>query len=282
MNSSRCSTHLSGSVSMSVSLSLCALVAMISTLSGCVAEDTSATDEQASEDGDSIDVTSQELKAKPLSVSFNDCSELASITTISVAKARTVVPSSFKLAGDANGAPFVVRVANCAAVSIDGGPPEAGTVAQLGISLVPPDGTGDINNYTAWYYTTSRALSKALRRQGVPAQWVPNLRYQLTGGTLTIDAQRPAEAPFHVTAPVVEPNYVVPFQANWWVQNGCSRTKMSTPIPSISFGSAKATLTTPPKGQLARLLGSSTATFALLDSFNRFATAPMTVTVTRP
>jgi hypothetical protein len=48
-------------------------------------------------------------------VEFTDCSELASITTtttIATAKARTVVPTSFTLAGAAGGVPFVVRVAN--------------------------------------------------------------------------------------------------------------------------------------------------------------------------
>src|SRR6476469_1612879 len=65
--------------------------------------------------------------APSFDVEFTDCSELASITTITVAKARTVVPASFTLAGDASGAPFVVRVAHCRAVSVDGSAPEAAT-----------------------------------------------------------------------------------------------------------------------------------------------------------
>ena len=64
----------------------------------------------------------------------------------------------------------MVRVADCRALSIDGGAPEAGIVAQLGVSIVSPDGTGDINNYTAWYYTTSKRLAVALRHLGVRAQ----------------------------------------------------------------------------------------------------------------
>jgi hypothetical protein len=142
-------------------------------------------------------------------VEFTDCSELASITTITVAKARTFVPPSFTLAGDAGGTPFVVRVAHCRAVSVDGSAPDAGTVAQLGVSIVSPDGTGDINNYTAWYYTTSQRLAVKLQLLGVPAQWTPGLGYNLVpgsanSGTLRINlaAGHPA---FHVTAPVVEP-----------------------------------------------------------------------------
>ena len=216
-------------------------------------------------------------------VEFTDCSELASITTITVAKARTVVPASFTLAVDTGGGtPFVVRVAHCRAVSVDGNAPEAGTVAQLGVSIVSPDGTGDINNYTAWYYTTSLRLAVKLQLLGVPAQWTPGLGYDVvqnsaTTGTLRIDlaAGHPA---FRVTAPVVEPvAAAVPFQANWWIQSGTQRTRMSTPIPALRFGAAAATLTTPRVSQLGQVLDRSTATFALLDSYNRFAQAHMTV-----
>ena len=69
----------------------------------------------------------------------------------------------------------------------------------------------------------------------------------------------------------------MPFQANWWIQSGTVRTKMSTPIPALRFGTAAATLTTPRVSQLGQLLDRSTATFALLDSYNRFAQAQMTV-----
>lgn len=228
-----------------------------------------------------------QLGASSFGVEFTDCSELASITTISVAKARTIVPASFTLGGGVSGVPFVVRVADCDAVSIDGSAPEAGTVAQLGVSIVSPDGTGDINNYTAWYYTTSQRLALKLRKLGVPAQWVPRLGYDVVPnsantGTLSIDvaAGHPA---FRVDAPVIEPtSAAVAFQANWWIQSGTQRTKMSTPIPAIRFGSATATLMTPRHGQLGRLLDRSTVTFAVLDTYNRFADAQMTVAVNRP
>lgn len=254
------------------------LVAVLASLAGCSAENTESVED--------VGVATDELKLAPLQVSFDDCSELASITTISVAEARKVVPSSFTLGGDASGAPFVVRVADCSAVSIDGGRPEAGTVAQLGVSVVSPDGTGDINNYTAWYYTTSWRLALALQLRGVPAQVVPRLTYAVspnaahTGGTLTVDVDPPGHPTFHVSAPVVEPGPgAIAFHANWWKESGSRRTKMSTPIPSIRFGGATATLHTPRHGQLGKLLESSTETFALLDSFNRFPTAPMTVSV---
>jgi len=225
--------------------------------------------------------------ASSFGVEFTDCSELASITTITVAKARSVVPASFTLARDVGGVPFVVRVAHCGAVSIDGSAADAATVAQLGVSIAPPDGTGDINNYTAWYYTTSLRLAVKLRLAGVPAQWVPRLGYDLVQnsaniGTLSVDmtAGHPA---FRVTAPVVEPAAAtIAFQANWWIQSGTHRTKMTTPIPGLRFGSATATLTTHRDGRLGGLLEGSTETFALLDSYNRFDQAHMTVAANTP
>lgn len=260
-------------------------------VAGCTAESaagpdgTDAPETETSNHG----VVSERLVTSSLEVSFQDCSELASITTISVAEARKVVPSSFALAGDASGAPFVVRVADCSAVSIDGHRPESGTVAQLGVSVVSPDGTGDINNYTAWYYTTSVRLASRLRVLGIPAQYVPRLAYDFvpnaaqSGGALTIAVPPPGHPAFRVSATVVEPGPgAIPFVANWWKQSGSRRIKMSTPIPSIHFGGATSTLQTARFGALGRLLESSTETFAVFDSFNRFASAPMTVTATRP
>jgi len=227
-----------------------------------------------------------EPSVRTTAVSFNGCSELASITTISPARARSVVPASFTLAGDDRGAPFVVRVADCDAVTVDGGSSEPAAVAQLGISIVSPDGSGDINNYTLWYYTNNRRLAATLHRMGVAAQWTPQLGYDLaenpdhTAGKLTIDLSS-GRPPLTITAPISEPvSTPTLFLANWWAQSDASRTKMSTPIPTLRFGLATATLHTPRASQLGRLIGSETVSFPLLDTFNRFANASMTVSRT--
>jgi hypothetical protein len=232
---------------------------------------------------ETVATTASALAKEPLHVDFADCSELASITPLPVAQARTVVPADLALAGDGTVAPFVVRVARCAAVSIDGVATGPGTVAQLGVSIVSPDGTGDINNYVAWYYTTSHTLAQRLRALGIPAEWVPDLTYQLAGGTLHIEVDHPGHPTFAITAQVVEPGpAAVPFTANWWTETGPFLTKMSTPIPVIRFGGASTTLTTPANGALGRLLGTPVlSSFPYLDSFNRFPAAPMTVSVLR-
>jgi len=60
--------------------------------------------------GQGTAAVTHQLPASSFGVEFTDCSELASIATITVAKARTVVPASFTLGGGDNGVPFVVRV----------------------------------------------------------------------------------------------------------------------------------------------------------------------------
>ena len=219
---------------------------------------------------------------KPLEVAFANCSEFAGITTIAMKDARPVVPSSFTLAGARDAVPFVVRVAHCERVSIAGFAPEAATVAQLGVSVASPDGTGDINNYALWYYTTNARLAVALRQYGVPTQWVPQLRYQLgldAHSRLSINVA-PGRPAFRINSAVADPTSApVSFTANWWAESDLGRTKMSTPIPALQFGSAATTLKTAHAGDLGQLLHSSTATFAVLDSFNRFATAPMITTL---
>lgn len=251
-----------------------ATLVFVSVFAGCAAE-------TAPPDEATVATVTEALALQPLQVSFNDCSEIASIATLPVAQARTVVPATFTLGGDGTVAPFVVRVAHCNAVSVDGSAFEPGTVAQLGVGIVSPDGTGDINNYTAWYYTTSLRLAVRLKALGIPAEWSPRLGYELTGSTLQIDANLPAHPPFHTTSTVVEPGPgTIPFAANWWRLEGTRLTKMSTPIPAIRFGGATTTLTTPRLSALGRLFGSSTiSSFPFLDSFNRFPTAPMTVSV---
>ena len=47
--------------------------------------------------------------------------------------------------------PLVVRTARCSGIAVDGQEAKPGEVVQIGAVTVPPDGTGDINNYTIWH-----------------------------------------------------------------------------------------------------------------------------------
>lgn len=211
-------------------------------------------------------------------VDFVDCTEFAGVGTGPYAAARAQVPANLTLTGD--GSTFsilVVRVANCQDVLIDGESVGGGTVAQVGVNIVPPEGDGDINNYTIHYDTDSKELAKKLSKAGVNARYVPSIEYELDGNTLEIEVPNPSKARYEVTSTVVPGNFPVPFIANWWRDNNGHLTKMNTVLPGISFGGATSGLETQKNSQLPGLIGGTTMSFPFLDSYNQFPDAHMVV-----
>jgi hypothetical protein len=68
------------------------------------------------------------------------------------------------------------------------------------------------------------------------------------------------------------------FTASWWYDGDAGeKIQMLTVFPAIRFGSASMTLTTPAGSELAALLGGTSLTFPVLDSFNAFPQAHMEV-----
>src|SRR5262249_11549881 len=114
--------------------------------------------------------------ASGFSVDFSGCIESIGVGLVPTDAAQAYVPAGFVLAG-AGGpvTPIVVRTSRCDGISVDGGRAKRGIVVQIGLVLVPPDFTGDINNYTLWYYTSDKNLAQVLQGAGVAAQWVPGL-----------------------------------------------------------------------------------------------------------
>ena len=68
------------------------------------------------------------------------------------------------------------------------------------------------------------------------------------------------------------------FDANWWRAASASGVKMATNVPVIDIGSADLTLTTNPNNALGQLIGGGTIGFPLLQQFNTFDSAEMSVT----
>jgi hypothetical protein len=178
------------------------------------------------DEGLDVDVTASGLKP-PMQVDFAGCDEIAGIGLVPAANARAVVPARLTPApGSTTQGIIVVRVARCSAarcsaVTVDGSGPEAGVVAQIGISLVPPDGTGDIDNFTFIYHTDNKKLAQQLNTYGVRSKHVPGLQYNLqlndagTAGTLHVGSPEAGEA-FAVDGTINVPTgSFVPFTANW-------------------------------------------------------------------
>jgi hypothetical protein len=219
-----------------------------------------------------------------LDVQFEDCVESIGVGLVSTEAARALIPPAFVLVGEGQPVtPIVVRTARCGKISVNGHRPRGGTIVQIGAVIVPPDFTGDINNYTFWYYTTHLELALQLSRVGVRAQYVPTIDY-------AFDAADGGPSPLGVKVPLpgfpqmridglVEPSALLAgsFEANWWVQASGRNVKMDTTVPEIFIGSADLELKTSRWSQLRILIGGNTLTFPILQQFNTFTHATMNV-----
>ncbi len=223
------------------------------------------------------------------SVEFTDCVESIGVTLVSTERARALVPPEFHLVGEfAPVTPLVVRTARCG-IAVAGQKPTVGSIAQIGLVIVPPDFTGDINNYTLWYYTTDVELANHLVRLGVGAQHVQNIAYGYVPGLanspvpFSVDVPRPGDPTFSLGGTVTRSE--VPsgsFVANWWQQGRRGSVTMNTDVPAIFVGSANLTLTTDSNNELGQLIGGGSTGFPVLQQFNAFSTAHMEVSVVSP
>jgi hypothetical protein len=216
------------------------------------------------------------------SVQFSDCVESIGVGLVPTANVRTYVPSSFILVGDGQPVtPLVVRTARCGGISVEGQEAKPGEIVQIGAVVVPPDGTGDINNYTIWYYTSNAKLAAHLRRAVVDVQHVQSIDYNYSanaGNAFSVRVSKPGSPPLSLSGTVMPSS--VPagsFTANWWQATCDGMVKMSTVVPIINIGGADLTLTTKPQSALADLIGAETLGFPIIQQFNTFAAAQMTV-----
>ena len=222
---------------------------------------------------------------KPLEVNFEACSEFAGLTFVPTQNVESLVPGGFELAHFTTEAEavVVVRVANCAAVSVKNGPARAGTVAQVGVTLAGPDATSDINNYTLWYVTDNRKLAQELVKYGVDAEYSSDITYAFTpdsSGTGPFDiAVSAASAPdyFLEGSASVPTSAAVPFVASWWYESCRGTVQMRTTLPQIQFSSSSMTLTAL-GNRFQDIVGTGPVSFPGLDSYNTFDQATMIVT----
>ena len=155
-------------------------------------------------------------------VEFSNCVETIGVTMVPTARARLFVPNHFILAGEGESlTPLVVRTARCAGVATAGHKPTTAEIVQIGAVIVPPDFTGDINNYTIWYSTSDAKLADRLRKVDINAQHVPTIAYDYQSGNNSFSAQLPvpSESRFTLIGNVQpSPNPTGSFTANWWQQ----------------------------------------------------------------
>jgi hypothetical protein len=231
---------------------------------------------------------------RSLTVQFAQCTEFVGVAPVDALQARALVPARYALVGDAAGARLVVRAADCASVRVGALPARPARVAQVGLIIVSPDGTGtdpntSINNYTLSYASNSPALVAALRAAGVPAALDTGLAYEVSPPSgpgsefyVAVSPEFDASPTWFLHGSVNTPTFATSFLANWWRADGSRETKMATDIASISFDFAsQVNFSTSRLNTLGRLVGSNRAP-AFVQSFRgAFAAGTMVVTVER-
>jgi hypothetical protein len=228
--------------------------------------------------GSELGVESSSLGNKDFDVDFSNCTEFAGIGFVPAANARPLVPAHYTLAGDANNAVLVVRVARCASSVIDGKAKGETITSQIGISVTGQDTTADINNYTLFYATNQPVLHARLQGAGLDADNSNGLSLVLSGGALSVASSSSHTPAFQVNGSAAAPTAApVQFIASWWGDGNHGVFRARTVFPAIRFGNSTMTLTTPAGSALANLVGGTSYTFALLDSYNAFPSSHLEV-----
>jgi hypothetical protein len=223
----------------------------------------------------------------PFDVEFTHCVESIGVGLAPAANVLALTPAPFIQVGIGTPvSPVVVRTANCAGIAVDGREPKRGSVVQIGAVIVPPDGHGDIDNYTFWYYTTDEKLAQRLQDLGVAAQHVEPLRHDLdpalpdVPNDLTVVVRRPGDPRFTLDGSVTPTT--VPrgsFEAIWWQRSRFGAIRMDTSVPVIAISTiCDMTLVTDASNALGALVGGSTLPLVAIQQFNLFAAAHMSVT----
>jgi len=225
------------------------------------------------------------------SVDFKDCSEFAGEGPVSLAAARPLVPAGFTINGaDSGTANIVVRATSCRSVTVNGQDPQPTNLSQIGINLVPPDGTGDINNYTLVYVSNNPLLVANFIAAGLPAHFDPLLSYEYSApanadGNLYVAVAAPGLQPYFIYGPETAPppDSATDFLANWWYAPGRNRKmRQQSNFPAISFGTSSVSLYTAADSALGKLIGGNTfSNYSVLALRGVYPSAHMDVTTSR-
>jgi hypothetical protein len=230
---------------------------------------------------------SQADHSDPLTVDSSGCREVANVGLAPTANLRPLVPAQFSLAGGTSETtPFVVRTVRCDSVSVDGDKGRPTLLVQIGAVILPPDGDGDINNYTLYYDTDNAHLAEGLAHRGVPARLVPQLEESLAlnpdgSGDYRFVVPPPFGPALVFAGPVGAPSTTpIPFTANWWATSDQGTVKMASDYPELFYNGNSVSLTLPESSALAGTLDASTvSSWPALALFDNFPSAHMVVTV---
>lgn len=217
-------------------------------------------------------------------IELTDGVESVGVGLVSTERAQRLLPAPFKLANNGEPVtPLVVLASRCQGIAVNGGEAIRGAFAQIGLVVAPPDGTGEINIFTLWHFTTQLTLVRSLQNLGLDSQHVPDMGYTVTlggkVGSTEITIPATAQPPFILAGEMREPSQPITFNGNWWAKAGKRLLKLNSVVPAATFGEAQLTLTTRADNALGQLIGGATLNFAVLQRFNTFPKVRTTVSV---
>ena len=225
------------------------------------------------------------------SVDFAQCTEAVGVGPVSLAKATSLVPAPFTVlpivATPASTAAIVVRATSCSSVKVNGGAGVPTNISQIGLEIVAPDNTGDINNYTLIYVSNNPELVTAFLHAGVPAIFDPSLTYQFTydntgtAGEVYVAVDGEGLPAYFISGTETDPTAPgFDFKANWWFAADKAVIKQASDFPDIAFGTANIALHTDRTSMLGQLIGGNTdADFHYLPIRGKYPLAHMDVIV---
>jgi len=211
-------------------------------------------------------------------VQFDRCKEFVGIGAVPWENARARVPQRFDVLRSGDSALLVVRVTQCDAISVAGQPAKPARTAQLGVMLNVPGSGADIDNYLLWFASDSGALQGKLQAAGLDSDIAQQLTLLLPAsgtGPLSSAVRAPHVPEFRVQGSASQPSFVSQFIANWYADGRRGEVRMHTEFPAITFGVASSVLTTA-AADLTALIGATSLSFPVLDSYNAWPSARMT------
>jgi hypothetical protein len=236
-------------------------------------------------------IASADNSNRGFSVDFSQCTEAVGVGPVSLTAASALVPAQFTtlpiVATPASTAAIVVRATSCAGVRVDGGTSLPTHISQIGVEIVAPDNTGDINNYTLIYVSNNPELVTAFNHAGVPALLDPTLTYQFTydstgtAGEIYVKAEGSGLPAYFISGTETDPTAPgFDFKANWWYAAPKGTVKQASDFPNIAFGTAAITLHTDRTSLLGQLIGGNTdSDFHYLPLRGKYPSAHMDVIV---
>ena len=216
--------------------------------------------------------------------SLQDCTELIGLGPVPMSAVRPLAPANyFIIPFDTGVAGLVVRAAECQ-INVGGGPARPVRIAQIGVAIASPDGTGQINNYTLLYATNDSRLAGALQDLGLAVGLDPLLAYEFNSATGEVYvAVAPPGVPAYFLSGSASnpPSGGDPVTANWWAQTRRGTLKMATSIPAISYGFPTSTvLHTSRASLLGGIIGGNTdASFPFFNARGKFTSGTFSVAV---